>query len=139
IWYVEVPRKRTRRRISEPAAIDETFICVVNDVRAAGFANRSVNPKMSRRQKELSPNLSHCWPQIRRGNPSRLALWIYAPYSKLAMDLFTPVVPEGELHPNFRALIGNFSPGDRAVLAEWADGFVDRDGKFVTEFQTTFN
>ncbi len=55
------------------------------------------------------------------------------------MDLFTPVVPEGELHPNFRALIGNFSPGDRAVLAEWADGFVDRDGKFVTEFQTTFN
>jgi len=55
------------------------------------------------------------------------------------MDLFTPVVPEGELHPNFRALIGNFSPGERAVLAEWADGFVDRDGKFVTEFQTTFN
>ncbi len=55
ILYVEVPRKQTRKLISEVTAIDETCFCVVNDVRAAGFAN----PKMSRRQKELSPNLSH--------------------------------------------------------------------------------
>jgi len=55
------------------------------------------------------------------------------------MDLFTPVVPEPDLHPNFRALVDSFSRGDRAVLADWADGFVDRDGKFVREFQTTFN
>ena len=59
ILYVEVPRKQTRKLISEAAAIDETCFCVVNDARAAGFANPSVNPKMSRRQKELSPNLSH--------------------------------------------------------------------------------
>ena len=49
ILYVEVPRKQTRKLISNVATIDETFFCVVNDVRAAGFANRSVNPKRSRR------------------------------------------------------------------------------------------
>jgi len=59
ILYVESPRKQTRKLISEAAAIDETCFCVVNDARAAGFANRRVNPKMSRRQKELSPNVSH--------------------------------------------------------------------------------
>jgi uncharacterized protein YebE (UPF0316 family) len=59
ILYVEVPRKHTRKLISEVTAIDETCFCVVNDARAAGFANRSVNPKLSRPQKELSPNLSH--------------------------------------------------------------------------------
>jgi hypothetical protein len=25
------------------------------------------------------------------------------------------------------------------VLTDWARGFIDRDGKFVKEFQTTFN
>jgi uncharacterized protein YebE (UPF0316 family) len=59
ILYVEVPRKQTRRLISDAAAIDETCFCVVNDVRAAGFANRSVNPKRSRQQKKLSPNSSN--------------------------------------------------------------------------------
>jgi hypothetical protein len=54
------------------------------------------------------------------------------------MDLFTAVVTEGRMHPNFRAAL-EAAPGDRKVLEEWADGFVDRDGKFVTEFQTTFN
>jgi len=28
---------------------------------------------------------------------------------------------------------------DRAVVRDWAEGFQDRDGKFVEEFQTTFN
>jgi len=27
----------------------------------------------------------------------------------------------------------------RAVLTQWAEGFDDRDGKFVREFQTTYN
>jgi hypothetical protein len=27
---------------------------------------------------------------------------------------------------------------ERRVLEEWAKGFIDRDGKFVNEFQTTF-
>ena len=59
ILFVDVPRKQTRKLISDAAVIDLTCFCVVNDVRAVGFANRSVNPKISRRQKEPSPNLSH--------------------------------------------------------------------------------
>lgn len=55
------------------------------------------------------------------------------------MDLFTPLVPAEALHPNFRRLADKQSAADRAVLAQWADGFEDRDGKFVREFQTTFN
>ena len=55
------------------------------------------------------------------------------------MDLFTPLVPPEALHPNFRSLADSHSAADRAVLTQWADGFKDRDGKFVREFQTTFN
>ncbi|HVV00233.1 MAG TPA: hypothetical protein VHH88_02655 [Verrucomicrobiae bacterium] len=55
------------------------------------------------------------------------------------MDLFTPVVSEKELHHNFTRMLGADSAADRAVVSEWAVGFVDRDGKFVREFQTTFN
>jgi hypothetical protein len=55
------------------------------------------------------------------------------------MDLFTHVVPPEALHPNFRRLADKHSGADRAVLSQWADGFKDRDGKFVREFQATFN
>ena len=55
------------------------------------------------------------------------------------MDLFTPVVPPERFHPNFANIIGKRNPYDEAVLSKWAEGFVDRDGKFVQEFQTTFN
>jgi hypothetical protein len=34
---------------------------------------------------------------------------------------------------------GRGSPYDQAVLAKWAERFIDRDGKFLQEFQTTFN
>ncbi|MEG4028029.1 MULTISPECIES: hypothetical protein [unclassified Microcoleus] len=56
------------------------------------------------------------------------------------MDLFTPVVPQELQHPNFRFITkpGFFDPESK-VLKNWADGFEDRDGKFVKEFQTTFN
>jgi hypothetical protein len=54
------------------------------------------------------------------------------------MDLFRDAVPPERLHPNFRAA-RDAAPEDRQVLASWSDGFVDRDGKFVIEFQTTFN
>ncbi|MEG3911105.1 hypothetical protein QT979_24660 [Microcoleus sp. w2-18bC1] len=56
------------------------------------------------------------------------------------MDLFTPVIPQELQHPNFRFITkpGFFDPESK-VLKNWADGFVDRDGKFVKEFQTTFN
>ncbi len=55
------------------------------------------------------------------------------------MDLFTPVVKEARQRPNFRNLLqlGNGFTCD--VLNDWARGFCDRDGKFVEEFQTTFN
>ncbi len=55
------------------------------------------------------------------------------------MDLFTPIVPPERFHPNFANCIARRNPHDEAVIAEWAGGFVDRDGKFVEEFQTTFN
>lgn len=56
------------------------------------------------------------------------------------MDLFTPVVPEERQHPNFRMLTSlELSGPERAVLQDWAEGFRDRDGKFVKEFQTTYN
>ena len=55
------------------------------------------------------------------------------------MDLFTPQVPASAFHPNFRALRETYTEFDRQVVSEWAEGFVDRDDKFVNEFQTTFN
>lgn len=55
------------------------------------------------------------------------------------MDLFTPLVQLEALHPNFRSLVDKYSAADRAVLERWAEGFRDRDGKFIREFQTTFN
>lgn len=55
------------------------------------------------------------------------------------MDLFTPVVEESKLHPNFVRTLAPSSAGVRSVLAQWADRFHDRDGKFVHEFQTTYN
>ena len=55
------------------------------------------------------------------------------------MRLFDPVVDVSRQHPNFRNLlrVGNGFALD--VLSDWARGFVDRDGKFIEEFQTTFN
>lgn len=55
------------------------------------------------------------------------------------MDLFTPRVASELLHPNFVRLVGEKDDAVRAVLRYWADGFVDRDGKFVDEFQRSFN
>ena len=56
------------------------------------------------------------------------------------MDLFTPVVSEEKLHTNFRFITqGNLCMPEIEVIKKWADGFIDRDNKFVKEFQTTFN
>lgn len=56
------------------------------------------------------------------------------------LDLFTPIVgPELE-HPNFATVARRLNrPSELAVVRDWADGFPDRDGKFVQEFQRTFN
>jgi hypothetical protein len=55
------------------------------------------------------------------------------------VQLFEPIVQEAEQHPNFRSLLCRRNPYTFDVLQDWARGFVDRDGKFVHEFQTTFN
>lgn len=54
------------------------------------------------------------------------------------MTLFTHVVSEDTQHPNFKRVMQ--SPvSHRRVIESWAEGFIDRDGKFVKEFQTRFN
>lgn len=55
------------------------------------------------------------------------------------MDLLTPIVPKETWHPNFAALVNRGNKWNFAVLNDWSTGLVDRDGKFVEEFQTTFN
>ena len=54
------------------------------------------------------------------------------------MNLFAPIVPTSRWHPIFKMLCHDENAPERAVLVEWARDFVDRDGKFVQEFQTTF-
>ncbi len=53
------------------------------------------------------------------------------------LDLFSYVVKDENLHNDFKAIINDEEI--KRVLYEWVDGFKDRDGKFVKEFQTTFN
>lgn len=53
------------------------------------------------------------------------------------MRLFEQIIDEDKLHHNFIYLKKNKYL--RRVVNEWAKGFKDRDGKFVKEFQTTFN
>src|SRR5260370_26191948 len=55
------------------------------------------------------------------------------------MDLFTPIVTEALQHPNFRSICAQQNGYNWDVLNEWARGFRDRDGKFVYEFQRTFD
>lgn len=55
------------------------------------------------------------------------------------LDLFTPQVAEARWHPNFRACLDAINEGPRRVLASWCRGFPNRDGKFVKEFQSSFN
>jgi len=42
-------------------------------------------------------------------------------------------------HNNFRVISEHGSEAGKQVITAWADGFKDRDGKFVKEFQTTFD
>lgn len=55
------------------------------------------------------------------------------------MDLFTPIIDQSKFHPNFKNVIVEPEDYARKVLSQWASGFIDRDGKFVREFQTSFN
>lgn len=55
------------------------------------------------------------------------------------MDLFSPVVNPDRFHPHFANALIPTKKAERDLLQSWAEGFVDRDGKLVEEFQTTFN
>jgi hypothetical protein len=55
------------------------------------------------------------------------------------VQLFEPIVEESQQHPNFRSLLRRKDAYTFDVLQDWARGFVNRDGKFVREFQSTFN
>jgi hypothetical protein len=55
----------------------------------------------------------------------------------VAIDLFTPVVPDGRLHPAFKALAHRGFEPARRVLAGITATFNDKDGNFVKDFQTT--
>jgi hypothetical protein len=54
------------------------------------------------------------------------------------MNLFTPVVHPSKLHPGFVKISCERNRYALDVLQDWARGFQDRDGKFVKEFQTSF-
>jgi len=55
-----------------------------------------------------------------------------------AMDFFTPVVPEARLNPLFNILVNErrFSPA-RELIEAMMRYYVDADGNFVEQFQTT--
>lgn len=55
------------------------------------------------------------------------------------LDLFAPLTKRERWHPNFARIAEFASEAERDTLRDWARGFRDRDGKFVVEFQTTFN
>jgi len=55
------------------------------------------------------------------------------------MDLFTPLVDQSKLHPSFVNIACGRNRYALDVLQDWARGFQDRDGKFVIEFQTSFD
>lgn len=55
------------------------------------------------------------------------------------MNLFDPIVPPERQNKNFTNVLIPTRVAERLLLTEWANGFIDRDGKFVEQFQTTFN
>jgi hypothetical protein len=58
---------------------------------------------------------------------------------RIPMQLFESIVPPEKWHPNFTHLMTKGNGYVMDVLTDWARGLIDRDGKFVREFQTTFN
>jgi hypothetical protein len=60
----------------------------------------------------------------------------------MKLDLFKTIegLDECELHPKFKLLRdNNLLIGERNIVIDWTDGFIDRDNKIVKEFQTTFH
>lgn len=55
------------------------------------------------------------------------------------MKLFEPIVDEAKQHQHFKTVLMQEHAASRDVVMGWADGFPNRDGKFVQEFQISFN
>ena len=56
------------------------------------------------------------------------------------LDIWTPVVSAERQHQNFKTLRAQSHHTETlSVIQSWTEGFIDRDGKIVKEFQTTFN
>lgn len=53
------------------------------------------------------------------------------------INLFEEIVNDDKMHENFKGIKDDQEI--KKIINEWANGFEDRDGKFVNEFQTTFN
>lgn len=49
------------------------------------------------------------------------------------------MITEERMHPHLRSILSTGNCYNMDVLQDWARDFVDRDGKFIEEFQTTFN
>lgn len=59
-------------------------------------------------------------------------------YQAMLLELFTPLKPSAELHPQFVTLKDSFAYGPaRAQIHELLMDFTDPDGNFVEQFQTT--
>jgi len=56
----------------------------------------------------------------------------------MSLDLFALQVSEATLHPVFKLVLEPRYEPERRELQRWAQGFADRDAKFVRELQTTF-
>ncbi|MBS0288614.1 MAG: hypothetical protein JSS07_01085 [Proteobacteria bacterium] len=54
------------------------------------------------------------------------------------IDLFTPIVSTEKMHFIFKTLLEPSNAPEKNVLHGWAKDFIDRDNKFIQEFQTTF-
>ena len=57
------------------------------------------------------------------------------------MNIFQEIdgVPEEQLHPKFKLLNERTLTSEKNILQSWSRGVVDKDGKMVREFQTTFH
>ena len=55
------------------------------------------------------------------------------------MKLFELAVHPEKLHKNFKVILDPARDAERAELQRWAEGFPDRDNKFIQELQTTFD
>ncbi|MDA2779787.1 hypothetical protein PDR89_09970 [Bacillus cereus group sp. Bc002] len=53
--------------------------------------------------------------------------------------LFVPQYSKERLNPNFLSIYNERLPFAKDVIRGWAEGFEDRDNKFVQQFQLTFN